>query len=225
MAVVLGVDGHRRGWVSVRLDAGEVTAVHSDAALTGILAAAPDAAVVAIDIPLGLPADTTRVCDVEARALLRGVRPSSVFATPPRVVLEAPDYTTARAIAARHWSRGVSAQAYNLGPRILEADAIAEADSRLIEAHPELSFAEMAGAPVAEHKKSWDGLHQRLLLLRRHGIELPQVLGPGAGGVPADDIVDAAAAAWTAERHRMGEAVPVPDPPEAADGRRMAIWR
>lgn len=225
MAVVLGVDGHPRGWVAVRLDGGAVAGVHSDATLAGILATAPDAEVVAIDIPLGLPDSQVRACDVEARALLRGARPSSIFATPPRVVLEAPDYATARATAVRHWSRGVSAQAYNLGPRILEADAIAEADSRLIEAHPEVSFAAMAGTAVTEHKKSWDGLRRRLLLLHREGIELPQLLGPGAGAVPADDVVDAAAAAWTADRHRRGEAIPIPDPPEAADGRRMAIWR
>jgi predicted RNase H-like nuclease len=41
---------------------------------------------------------------------------------------------------------------------------------------------------------------------------------------PADDVLDAAAAAWTARRKAVGEARSLPDPPELIRGRPVAIW-
>jgi predicted RNase H-like nuclease len=42
--------------------------------------------------------------------------------------------------------------------------------------------------------------------------------------VPLDDVLDAAAAAWSADRLARGEAEPLPDPPAMVDGREVAIW-
>lgn len=53
---------------------------------------------------------------------------------------------------------------------------------------------------------------------------LPDDLG-AAGRTPPDDVLDAAAAAWTAHRIAHGRAHSLPDPPEHdADGRPVAIW-
>jgi predicted RNase H-like nuclease len=41
---------------------------------------------------------------------------------------------------------------------------------------------------------------------------------------PIDDVLDAAAAAWSANRIAKGEAVSLPDPPESKDGLQVAIW-
>ncbi|NUP38908.1 MAG: DUF429 domain-containing protein, partial [Streptomyces sp.] len=49
-------------------------------------------------------------------------------------------------------------------------------------------------------------------------------LGP-AGRVPPDDVLDAAAAAWSAHRIALGTAASLPDPPETTrDGLPVAIW-
>jgi predicted RNase H-like nuclease len=47
----------------------------------------------------------------------------------------------------------------------------------------------------------------------------------GAGTVPADDILDAAAAGWTAARIARGQASSLPHPPQPGEaGQPIAIW-
>ena len=104
---------------------------------------------------------------------------------------------------------GVSAQAHALGPRIKHVTAVAEHDARIYEVHPELSFRAMnAWRPLSHPKKSAGGALERIALLRSHAIALDHL--DQAGSVPLDDVVDAAAAAWTANRisRRTAEAVP-----------------
>ena len=47
--------------------------------------------------------------------------------------------------------------------------------------------------------------------------------GP-AGQAPPDDVLDAAAVAWSAHRMATGTAQSHPNPPEEANGHRIAIW-
>ena len=71
--------------------------------------------------------------------------------------------------------------------------------------------------------KQAGGVFERLELLHRHGLD---VTDPGdAAAVPIDDLLDAAACAWTAQRIEAGIADSLPDPPQVIDGRRVAIWR
>ncbi|WP_441248866.1 DUF429 domain-containing protein [Kitasatospora sp. McL0602] len=77
---------------------------------------------------------------------------------------------------------------------------------------------------VEIHRESWAGQAARRALLAHAGIALPDDLGE-VGSVPPDDILDAAAAAWTAHRFLDGQAVSLPDPPQLdARGRPVAIW-
>ena len=80
-----------------------------------------------------------------------------MFSTPPRAVLEAPGYPTARQIAREQFGIGVSKQAYSLAPRILEVDEVARFDARMIEIHPEVSFTAMFGDELQFPKTSWNG--------------------------------------------------------------------
>jgi predicted RNase H-like nuclease len=63
---------------------------------------------------------------------------------------------------------------------------------------------------------------ERRRLLAEAGIELPDELS--AGQAAADDVLDAAIAAWSAARRARGEAVPLPPDPPVQDGRPVAIW-
>ena len=93
---------------------------------------------------------------------------------------------------------------------------------RVVEVHPELSFARLAGAPLPDRKRTPVGVERRRRLLAGAGIVLP---GEPGRGVAEDDLLDAAAAAWTASRVAPGEADPRPDPPEVfSDGWPCAIW-
>ena len=104
-------------------------------------------------------------------------------------------------------------------------NALAEADVRVFEVHPEVCFSALAGSAPIGTKKTWAGQMARRRLLAEVGIVLPDDLGP-AGRVPADDILDAAAAAWTANRIARKEAHSLPSPPEPGGpaNRGIAIW-
>jgi predicted RNase H-like nuclease len=71
-------------------------------------------------------------------------------------------------------------------------------------------------------KKSAGGALKRIARLERHGIDLTALTA--SAKAPLDDVVDAAAAAWSAQRIARGEARSLPNPPELVDGRRVAIW-
>lgn len=224
---VLGVDACRAGWVGVAPDGGGSRAYL--APRIDALVAAADAdgvvAVVAIDIPIGLPDAGVRRADLLARGTI-GRRAASVFRTPVRAAVAAPDHATAVRINRELAGEGVSAQAYGLREKILDVDGWIRAQRRrVVEVHPEVSFAAMAGAPLADGKRTWAGMRRRLVLLADAGIVLPDDLGPAGRLTPVDDVLDAAAAAWTARRVAAGTARRVPDPPEVfGDGLPCAIW-
>jgi len=94
-----------------------------------------------------------------------------------------------------------------------------------VEVHPEASFAQPAGAPLKVRKSTWAGTVRRRQLLARADIALPEDLGPAGEKAAVDDVLDAAAAAWTALRIIRDQARPHPDPPELfSDGLASAIW-
>src|SRR5207247_1111566 len=136
-----------------------------------------------------------------------------VFSAPPRDVLEIPFGP----------SLGVSAQAHALGPRILHVTELAGRDARIHEVHPEVSFRAMNdGGLLRYRKKSAGGARERIELLRRHGIEVEAL--SEIATAPLDDVLDAAAAAWTAHRVALNRAATLPDPPEVVGRRKICIW-
>ena len=72
--------------------------------------------------------------------------------------------------------------------------------------------------PLAHSKKGWNGHHARRALLEGVGIFVPRVLSGPAGRAAVDDVLDAAAAAWTAWRRSRGLACRVPTGDPDPDG-------
>jgi predicted RNase H-like nuclease len=220
---VLGVDAWKKGWVGVSLVEGHFSGAMTAPKIADLLQAFPSATVAAIDMPIGLPVDQPRACDAAA-AVFIGRRRNSVFTTPPRVALEAATFAEAVIASRRVLGIGISQQSYALGPKILEVALIAVAGDRIIEVHPEVCFRAIARRDLAFPKTSWAGLQDRLALLAGVDIVLPADLGM-ANEVGSADVVDAAAAAWSARRYHHGEAESVVNPPEVSpDGRPMTIW-
>ncbi len=203
---MVGIDGSARQWGVVALVDGRFAEAEivASLALPSPIFDAADA--IGIDIPLTSPHTGRRSAESEARRLLTG-RSSSVFSTPPADVLAEPNYQAALAKARSKYGYGISAQAFALRHAIADARA---SGLQLHEVHPELSFARMNGGPGLAKKKSWAGMQQRLELLGTEGIVLPPDLGP-VGQLPTDDLLDACAAAWTAERIASGHAETVGD--------------
>ena len=205
MATVLGADGSPGGgWVVAELTDGAPPRWHGVVGARALLelAAGLDADAVALDVPIGLPEQGLRRCDVEARARLRGGGASSVFAAPARSALGFRTYAEARPSLP-----ALSAQAFGLVERIRDVDELLReagpgVHDLVVECHPEVSLRALTGR-VLPRKKSGPGALQRLRALEA-------ALGPVPDDPPAsaalDDALDALACAWTALRWRSGTA-------------------
>ncbi|MBC7633269.1 DUF429 domain-containing protein [Aeromicrobium sp.] len=215
---VLGVDGCKIGWVGVVWDGS--TAVLVAPTIDRLVALAGDVEAVAIDIPIGLPIDEPRVAERLARKELPG-RASTVFNAPASAVLEAGDYHAANASNRAALGLGLSKQTWYLVPKIREVrDWIATGPGvPLIESHPEVCFAAMNGGVLIDGKTTADGEAYRRRLLADHGLA---VVAERRRGVAVDDILDAAATAWSARRFVDGDAERLP--PEPRDQLAPAIW-
>jgi predicted RNase H-like nuclease len=217
---VLGVDGCPAGWVAIGLEDGVVVQARLAVRFADLVG--DQATVIGVDIPLG-SAGATRAADRDARRLL-GRRGASVFNAPPRDLLDAPDHATANRRCRDRYGRGLSAQAWSLAQKMLDVEPHwHQAPDRIFEVHPELSFTAMGGAPAEHSKRTWAGHRARVELLAGVGIRVPDGLG-GAGAAGADDVLDAAAVAWSAARIAAGTHRRLPDPPERdAANRPVAI--
>jgi predicted RNase H-like nuclease len=230
---VLGVDGCRAGWLAVRVEwsSGRLAL---DYALyprfAPILEQYPDAAAIAVDMPMGLYESgrvRARPCDQAARQRL-GRRACCVFLPPTRAMLDADAYAPLRAL-------GLSVQAYHLIPRIRELDALLTPDlqARVWESHTELSFLAITGAPIPHPKRTAEGYAARVDALRcafgdagdafaNALAAFREQVAPKDAGM--DDFLDACALAWSAQRCLRGESeVCIGDPTHDARGLLMAI--
>jgi predicted RNase H-like nuclease len=221
VTTVLGVDGARGGWVGALLPCSRGTLRTAEVTPTWLRlrtigeALALDVAVVGVDMPVGLPARGRRECDLLAKQVLGRAHPR-VFLAPPRAVLTATTYDDA---AARHRAqvggRGLSVQTWHIVPKIREVDDVAD-DPRLVEVHPEVSFARMTGQ-VLPSKHSAIGRSARLAAVSTCWPEIETV-------PHGDDGLDALAAAWSARRWWLGQAETLPPgPPRDERGRPMRI--
>lgn len=218
---VLGADGCPGGWLVVTrpLDNPAAASAHIVATFAEILALDPAPVMIAIDIPIGLPERAIlggRPADIEARRVL-GARQSSVFSVPARAAVMEADYRAAcaKALANSDPPRMVSKQTFNIFAKIREVDAAMTPalQSRVKEVHPEVAFAALNGwAQLGEPKKVRSqpyepGLAVRRALLTAAGYDATlfatafkrRDAGP-------DDVLDAAAASWTAARLARGTA-------------------
>jgi predicted RNase H-like nuclease len=138
-----------------------------------------------------------------------------VFAIPERPAFEPPFRA----------GRGISAQAFALGPRIEHITVLAAADHRFREVHPEVCFWAMNGQQRLRYpKKSAGGALERIALLESVGIVIEQTMLGEAARVPLDDVLDATACAWTAARIATKTAASLPDPPQLIGDYNAAIW-
>jgi predicted RNase H-like nuclease len=233
MTLVLGLDGCPAGWCGVTIDARDGCAVALPQTVfpTFADALATEAAVIAIDIPIGLlDVPGGRGCDVEARRLLGPPRASSVFPAPSRRASAVVDYREACDINFELTGRRLSRQVHNIVPKIREVDQEMKPDlqERVFEVHPEVCFWALSLGPLAHPKKRLAGRLERWSLLRS---VLPGL--PGQPPVPrempqrcgVDDYVDALVCAWTALCLFEGRAKRVPLTPDVDErGLRMEIW-
>jgi predicted RNase H-like nuclease len=242
---IAGVDGCPGGWIVARQSLSRPRqldiAIHNGFA--SVLDAADPPAVIAVDMPIGLPdhiGPNGRESEKEVRRLL-GPRKSSVFPIPSRGAVYAQDYPAACLEAARTStpSRKISKQAFNIFPKMREIDALLRAGSpmdppwheRVFEAHPELAFWRLNGERPLTHPKKIggrpnpDGMQERRQILSAAGLPARAIAAAPPRGAALDDLLDALALLGIARRILNGEARSFPDPPgRDAFGLPIAIW-
>jgi predicted RNase H-like nuclease len=230
-----GVDGCPTGWmVAFVRPRGEEVRLRVVPAFAAIATAPEAPAVIAVDMPIGLPhhiGPNGRGPERAVRPLL-GARQSSVFPVPSREAIYALTYLDACRVAllTSDPPRSVQKQLFLIGPRIREVDGLLRADptlaARVFEVHPELAFWRLNGeSPLALPKKVKPGLALRRQLLIAAGFPRAVVEATPPRGAGADDVLDALACAAIARRIHAGLAKPFPDPPQRDEyGLPMAIW-
>jgi predicted RNase H-like nuclease len=200
---IAGLDGCRRGWIAVVKDGDSIEAslCTTDEELIALF---ERCAVIAIDVPIGLAERGPRSCDHHARRFL-GRRASSVFPAPLRPLLALHDWAEANRVSNRLQQRGISRQGWAIVPKVGQIDRLLqrhrELRDRVYEVHPEVSFAYWNNGGL-EPKRTVGGLAARRALVREHFGEIP----PVPRGAREDDVLDAFAALWTAERILGGRA-------------------
>lgn len=225
---VIGIDGYRGGWVAARVTtrAARLTVAWTTCTVHAIGDLLDPTCIVGVDMPVGLAHGGWRECDTLARAAL-GRAGSRVFMTPPRAVLElglAAPNDVVQQRSRELTGQGTSRQAMGLAERILALDAALslgpDQRGRVLEVHPELAFAEMAGCVLAG-KKTAAGVGQRLIALQSWLPSAESALAQAPDDVPVDDALDALACAWSAARWHAGTARTLPE--DAAEAPFIAI--
>ncbi len=239
MSLIVGVDGCPGGWIAVssRDDVPPTAAVFQS--FSTLIDAFGDEAIVAVDMPIGLPERTLRGGrgpEALVRPLL-GQRQSSVFSIPSRtaVYAETAPFTSAAEWYAAHRRaseiarrtsdppKAISIQAFGLFAKIRELDLILRQRpglrSKVFESHPEVAFMRLnGGQPMQLPKKVGNavnpaGMAERRALLASHGYDPAFLDRRPPAGARADDFLDAACMMLVAGRIARGEAVSSPDPP------------
>jgi predicted RNase H-like nuclease len=209
--IVAGVDGCGCKWLAVvQGDRGMDARIVPD--LERLLDTLPDV-LIGIDVPIGLPNQGSRTCDVLARKLLGRPRGSSVFPAPIRACLEDRDYRDLCSLHKQVDGRGLSKQAFHLLPKIRQVDDLVRTpglfSDRIREVHPEVSFALWNdGQPMRFNKKKPEGRRERERLIDREwpGDRERLARELRGSGYAADDLNDAFAALWSSRRIAAGEA-------------------
>ncbi|MEK7794689.1 MAG: DUF429 domain-containing protein [Candidatus Hydrogenedentota bacterium] len=227
-----GVDGCKGGWVvamapewppSPKLMLGICRDFESVAAFTCKCSR------IAVDMPIGLPEDSSdRVCDKKARDKLVGAK-SRVFPCPPRQAVQEDNYDDFRRTHRRVAIKSGSRQAFEISPKIRELDRWITPDTqdRVREFHPELVWLRYAGkAPISKHGS--EGVNQRVEILSTLGfrrIEELKVWKAAVGAaVKLDDLLDALVGLELASRIPHRAATVPRNPPTDPRGLRMEMW-
>ncbi len=191
MQTTVGIDGCAAGWIIATVDR---VVVIPELRLD-------EFELIGVDMPIGLVDGPPRACDIAARKFL-GRAGSSVFPAPPRAALAYSEYRAALAVARAATGRGISKQTFNLMPKIAELDRLINPTNQhmVVEVHPECAFKMLNEGEGLPSKKTAAGQELRRSLLADQ-FDVPAKPPRGAA---VDDLLDAYAVLWSAQRYRRG---------------------
>ena len=232
MKWIAGADGCKAGWVVVLREVGTgKMEVRVAARIADVLKWKESPKVLCVGL-LDRAVPGGRDCNKVARALLGQPRGSSVFSPPARRTLKARNFTEALRLnrGTGRQAPGISLEGFGILSKIREVNEFISPSlqKRVLEVHPEVSFYELnRRVPVVEPKRKGAGRKRRIQLLEKAWrTRVSPMIESRPRGVARDDIIDAMAACWTAERVLKKKGLPLPlQPPRDSRGLRMEIVR
>jgi predicted RNase H-like nuclease len=220
----VGVDGCPAGWCAVIKEENDWhTAVYTD--IAELWSKHKDAALILIDMPIGVLDDgTDRPCDYKVRKLI-GKRRSSLFPMPCRAALYASSYEEASLTNFKITGKKLSREMWNIMPKMRQLNDFlvnnTEALAVIKETHPELCFTGLsAGRPMeyAKKKEKDPAFEERLRVLISYCSGANALIEKALKEyqrryVARDDIVDAMALAIMAS-FGIDKLQSIPEKPE-----------
>lgn len=169
----VGVDGCKYGYVAVNITENDFE-VEVFKNIEEICAKYSDSNTIIIDMPIGLPENTSDIRpDIEGRKVLSS-RASCIFSVPCRQAVYEEDYYKANEINRAILGKGLSKQSFSICSKIKGIDEflnnVPEYKNRILESHPEICFAMLnfdgkMAMPIFENKKTEEGIKKRLDIL------------------------------------------------------------
>lgn len=220
MSLIIGIDGCKSGWFSVWQNQDGVIQSSIFQNLNDLenFFKLESHLIIGIDMPVILSEIIPREADQLARKLL-SKKASSVFTAPTPEMLEQPNYEKASSVSKRLFGKSMSLQSWYLFPKIRDVQTIIHhGHMNIYEIHPELSFRAMNNEKVVlESKKSIEGFRIRNTLLSAQFKDFifEEIRSQYAKkDVMDNDILDAIAVLWSANRIQTNEASFLPMAPE-----------
>ena len=232
--IFVGADGCKKGWFAVKLIDGLKWAVKVFEDIDALWTEFYDAAVILIDIPIGLidSGPNERECDAMARKLLGKKRASSVFRPPCRKAVHSP-IDRSSDINFRITKKRLPLQTLSIVSKIRNVDRFLSKDKSakevITETHPEICFWALADRhPMEYTKRKPNGFLERKKILQSiypltEDIVERALTTYRRKKVARDDILGALAAAVTTKMG-FGRFLTLPEkPPVDSKGLRMEM--
>lgn len=202
--MLAGADGYKKRWIVALANLDGATQLKIVDTFADLVQR-PELQLTVVDVPIRLPEQGPRRCDLLARVMI-GPRRNSVFPAPIRPMLGAATYEEACERRIRVEAKGCSKQLFAILPLIEAADQLMspELQHRVREGHPEVSFTALAGEPMSAHKAKPDGHRQRRELLRNTFPDMEENIARFRRPDAAANILDAYALLWSAQRLARG---------------------
>jgi predicted RNase H-like nuclease len=204
----IGVDGCKIGWFYTAITQENDWEIGVSEHIEKLWETHKDASLILVDIPIGLPFNEPRTCDLDARKLMGKGKTSTVFPPSCREALSAETYEEACEINKKVLGKKISLQAYHISKKTKQVDDFLlsnpQARQKIRETHPEICFWALAGGKTMQFpKKKKHGFKERFDLLKKVFSPTQAMVNAALKRyqrkeVAKDDILDSIAAAIVA---------------------------
>lgn len=215
--VYLGIDGCKGGWIIAVYETGKLC-VEKYVSVEDIFEKYPKFENAFIDMVIGLPSSAADIRpDEDAKKILKG-RKSTIFSVPSRQALYEETEKNQKEANIAALGKSLSSQTLCIIPKMRELDQFLDKHKNyanvIQESHPEVCFARLNGTVVMTKKKEYEGLVQRVAILKKYLSELTvEYVKEKARTLKckADDIVDAIVLVVTANLNSQGLCETIPE--------------